>query len=296
MNQTNTALTVAQMLASYGIRASRQLGQHFLIDKRHLVKLIRINELAGVDTILEVGPGPGNLTELLLETSAHVLAVEIDDRFVRLLNDRFAGMANFELIHADILRRGKLNPTVTSVLESTWRKPWAVVANLPYQVATTVILELLYLDHRPEVICVTVQKEVARRLKASPGSKDFSALSVLAQSYTIVKLLAYVPAGSFWPRPNVDSAIVTLAARKTPNIRDGGHLRNMVNAMFKHRRKMLRTGFLRALPKSQQVLVETALTESGIDLAARAQQLGVDQFVALSNRLVQLGCTIAARQ
>jgi len=287
MQARDKPATVAQLLARYGIHPTKRFGQHFLIDRRHLLKLVRMRELADVRTIVEVGPGPGNLTELLVATPANVIAAEIDSRFVALLTDRFSASDNFKLIHADILHRGKLDPSVTSVLQTVWDRPWAVVSNLPYQVAATVILEMLYLPFPPELMCVTVQKDVARRLKASPATREFSALSVLVQSYTIVQLLSYVPAGAFWPRPNVDGAIIKLTPRAGPTVRDGRHLRNMVNAMFQARRKMLKTGFLHALPKAQLRIASEAFERLGIDPKARAQQLQVDDFIRLSNFMVE---------
>lgn len=293
MTQPQKPTTIAKLLAGYGIRASKQLGQHFLVDTRHLVKLLQIKELSDVETLLEVGPGPGNLTELLVDTGKPVIAVELDRRFIRLLNDRFTDLT---LIHADVLQRGRLNPAVTSVLERSWGKPWAIVANLPYQVATAVILEALHLPHRPHVMCVTVQKAVAQRLRASPGRKAFSALSVLAQSYATVELVSTVPAGSFWPRPNVDSAIVKLIAKPRPGIHDGAALRDLVNAMFRSRRKTLKTGFVQALPREQQPIVNEALSGLGLEPALRAEQLDVDCFIQLSNVLTNRRCRPKPKQ
>ena len=275
--------SLAKLLAGYGIFPTKRWGQHFLVDRRHLVKLIQIKELQAVETVLEVGPGPGNLTEMLLDKGFRVLAVEIDDRFVGLLHDRFGQRDDFTLYRMDVLYRGRLNPTVTSALRACRPRPWALVSNLPYQVATTVMLEVLYLPFPPEVICVTIQKEVAARLGGTPGTRDYSALSVLVQSAAAVKRVSPVPAGSFWPAPKVDSAIVKLVPYRPPRVADAGQFRGMVSAIFRNRRKTLRAGFLKSLSPEERERFGRAFDELGIDASFRAQQLAVDDFIGLGN-------------
>jgi len=284
-----TTLPIAKLLARYGIRPTKRLGQHFLVDRRYLDKIVQTHELSDVKTILEVGPGPGNLTELLLQTGAGVLAVEVDARFVRLLDDRFAGRPDFTLCQTDILQSGELNPRVISTLQESWEKGWALVSNLPYQVATTVIVEMMYLPVMPKVMCVTIQKEVARRLLGRPGSKDYSALTVLVQSFASVQLVCTVPSGAFWPRPAVDSATVKIVPKRESGIKAPQHLRKMVNLMFRHRRKTLRSGFLKVLPEEQKLQAEKAFQQLGTDPSARAEQLEIGDFIGLSNTMLELG-------
>ena len=284
-----TTLPIAKLLARYGIRPTKRLGQHFLVDRRYLDKIVQTHELDDVKTILEVGPGPGNLTERLLQTGAGVLAVEVDARFVPLLNDRFAGGPDFTLCQIDILQSGELNPRVISTLQERWEEGWALVSNLPYQVATTVIVEVMYLPIMPKVMCVTIQKEVARRLLGRPGSKDYSALTVLVQSFANVQLVCTVPAGAFWPRPAVDSATVKIVPKRETGIKNPQYLRRMVNLMFRHRRKTLRSGFLKVLPEEQKLQAEKAFQQLGTDPSARAEQLEISDFIGLSNTMLEQG-------
>lgn len=277
--------SLVKRLARYGIHPAKPYGQHFLLDRHYLGKLIEPPELAEVRTILEVGPGPGNLTELLVNTGTNVISVEIDERFARLLTDRFGQAANFRLFQGDILAKGGLNPEVTALLRERWDRPWALVSNLPYQVGTVVIVEVLHLPVRPAVVCVMVQREVAARLAAKAGGKDYSALSVLAQAYMEVRRLAVVPPGAFWPPPKVDSAIVKMTARPEAAVRDPAGFRDMVNLMFQHRRKTLRSGFLGRLGTDLRRRYEQAFEEMGIDPAKRAEQLDIYDFIGLGNRI-----------
>ncbi len=287
MTENNKQQSLVKLLAAYGIYPARRFGQNFLVDRRHLVKHLQISELEDVKTILEIGPGPGNLTELLLKTGKEVLAVEIDERFIRLLNDRFGGCDNFRLRHSDILIGGRFSSEITTLLADNYEQPWAIIANLPYQISTTVVLEALHLPAPPAVMCVMVQKEVARRLKAGPGTKDYSGLSVLAQSHAAVELVANVPAGSFWPPPKVDSAIVKLVGRGETGIDDPGHLRRLVNAMFRSRRKTIRSGYLKPLAEEERDIAHKALQELEIEITLRAEQLPVETFIQLSNLIVR---------
>lgn len=282
------AQSLPRLLKEYGIHPAKRLGQHFLLDERHLRNMLQIPGLSDLAVVLEVGPGPGNLTELLLQEGAKVLAVELDRRFVKLLNDRFADQDDFTLIHADILARGKLNPDVIAALANTWSGGWAVISNLPYQVGTTVIVEALHLPVRPRVICATIQKEVAERMLASPGTKSYSILTILVQSYTIVERVSIVPAGAFWPKPAVDSATIRLTTKAKDDVSDPAHLRQMVSGMFQHRRKTLRSGYLKRLPISVRDVNEMAFEKLGIDPSARAEQISVDDFIGLSNMIVSM--------
>ena len=286
MTEPTKPLSIVKLLAKYGIYPAKRFGQNFLLDKSHLSKLLEPKELQQVSTILEIGPGPGNLTELLLKTPANVIAVEIDKRFGRLLDDRFGKNSNFHLVQADVLDRGKINPTIISKLKPT-SDNWALVSNLPYQAATTIIVETLYLPFLPKVMCVTIQKEVARRLLGSPGNKDFSALTVLVQARANVKLISHIPPGAFWPSPKVSSSTVSITPFKKSNIIDINHLRKIVNQMFTHRRKTLRAGFLKKLPLNQQSITKEAFGQLGIDPKARAEQLNVIDFIELSNLLIK---------
>jgi len=295
MTNGGKSLSLTKLLAGYGIRPQKGLGQHFLVDTKHLSKLLQANELRAVDVVLEIGPGPGNLTELLVGLPVRVIAAEIDQRFVHLLEDRFGDRSNFELCRADILERGKLNPRVVTKVVPSSRSRWAVVSNLPYQVAGTVILESLYLPAPPRVMIVTIQKEVAERLRGRSGTKDFSALSVLTQARAEIELISRVPAGAFWPAPQVSSAIVKITPRGDDNVICHKHFRELVNRLFMHRRKTLRAGYLNTLSGRERTLATEAFTAVGIDPSARAEQLAVEDFIGLSNFMVERETSIAGR-
>lgn len=296
MTDQATTLPLAQLLAKYGIRPTKQFGQHLLVDRRHLVKLVEHNELPGISPVLEIGPGPGNLTELLLDGGHRVFSVEIDERFLRLLNDRFGTREHFSLIPADAVDGGRLSGAVKDVLAGFGGGPWALVANLPYQVGTLILVEVMHVPVRPALVCVMVQKEVGQRLKASPATSAYSALSVLAQSYMAVELVSYVPAGSFWPPPKVDSAIIRMTPRVGNVPSDPELHRAMVNAMFQFRRKTIQGGFVKRLPSEIQSSVAEALAELGIDPTLRAQQLDIKRFICLSDSLKRRGISAAMMQ
>jgi len=296
MTNPPTTLPLAQLLAKYGIRPTKQFGQHLLVDRRHLVKLVEHNELPAIPSVIEIGPGPGNLTELLLAGGHRVFSVEIDERFLRLLRDRFGTHENFRLIPADAVDGGRLSGAVLNVLAEIEARPWALIANLPYQVGTVILVEMMHVAVRPALVCVMVQKEVGQRLKALPATSEYSALSVLAQSYMDVELVSYVPAGSFWPPPMVDSAIIRMKTRLSGTPSDPALHRAMVNAMFQFRRKTIQSGFVKRLPAAIQPAVAGALAELGIDPTLRAQQLDIQRFIGLSDTLVRCGISRAMMQ
>jgi 16S rRNA (adenine1518-N6/adenine1519-N6)-dimethyltransferase len=255
------------------VRPKRELGQHFLADENILGVIDRLAELAPGDVVLEVGPGLGVLTRHLAEQVAQVHAIEIDTSLENVLRTALRGHANVELHFGDALQLdlGSLHPA-----------PTKFVANLPYNVATPLVVESL--DGAPTVErwCVMVQREVADRFFASPGTKDYGAVSVLVQ--LVAERAGFHPVSRtvFRPQPNVDSALVAFRRRELP----AGYprIKQVAAAAFAHRRKMLPNSLELAGLASRAEAAE-ALRRIGRDPATRAEALRPDEFVALAGAL-----------
>ncbi len=272
-----------------GIRPKSKLGQNFLIDLNLLDLIIRTAELSRDDLALEVGSGTGSLTALLAQHAGAVLSVEVDPAFFALTSEAVAGRDNVTLIHADILKnKNELNPEVLSTLDALQQRfdcrQRKLVANLPYVVATPVISNFLLLDSVMERMVVTVQWEIAERLTAQPGTKDYGALAVMVQSLADVELVRRLAPSVFWPRPQVASAIVLIRpnAAKRAHVGDVLRFRHFLRDLYVHRRKNLR-GALAALPSGRldKHEVDHRLAELGLDGAVRAEDLDREQHLRL---------------
>lgn len=241
MPQTKTE--IQQLLEAAGMAGPRRrFGQNFMIDQNLLAKVIEAGDPKAGELVIEVGPGTGTLTECLLASGADVLAVEIDRDLAQLLRTRFADRPNFQLIQGDALEgKHELNAELLAVLAGSGRgRPGSVlklIANLPYNIASPLIIELLIAG--VDLLAFTVQKEVAQRLEAKADTENYGPLSVMAQMLGQVKLLRVLPPQAFWPAPKIDSALV----RITRNDQLGAHAQSFstfVHALFSARRKMLR--------------------------------------------------------
>jgi 16S rRNA (adenine1518-N6/adenine1519-N6)-dimethyltransferase len=279
------------LFAERGIKPKNKLGQNFLIDLTLLDLLLRTAELTRDDLALEVGSGTGSLTMRLVEQAGAVVSVEVDADFAALTDEEVQERERIALLHADALKnKNEMNPAVLHALEDLRRrcdtKRVKVVANLPYAVAVPVITNLLLGDLPIERMVVTVQWEIAERLMASPGTKDYGALAVLVQSLAEVELVRRLPPKVFWPRPLVDSAIVCIRpnAAKRQHVGDPPRFRAFLRDLYVHRRKNLR-GALAALPRLDlsKSEVDAGLAELGLDGTIRAEQLDLDQHLRLCN-------------
>ncbi len=257
------------------IRAKKSLGQNFLKDPLYLTKIADAAQAGPGDRVLEIGPGLGHLTGVLVKRVKKVLALELDERLIPLLQKEFGGLQNIEILHADALEYdyGSLPGR------------WKVVANLPYYISTPIIQKLI--AHHGKFVSLTLmlQKEVADRIASPPGNKDYGYLSVLVQLYATPRIEFVVPPGAFTPQPEVDSAVVTLAIREQPaiSLADENFFIRVVKAAFSQRRKTLRNALKQLeVPgeKMQQVLSKT-----GIDLGRRAETLSVEEFGRLADFL-----------
>lgn len=261
------------LLEQAGIDPKKSLGQNFLFDDALLARITAAAELSSEDTVLEIGPGLGALTKHLAAAAERVVAVELDQRLLPVLEAQLAGRLNVDLVHADIL---DLDP-------SDWFEgSYVVVANVPYYITGAILRHLLSESPRPRRLVMTVQKEVADRLTAEPP--DMSLLAVSVQYYGDVRTIATVKAGAFWPRPDVDSAVIRVdVTADAGSAADDNAFFRVARAGFSQKRKQLKNN-LKTLDLSREE-IETALAETGIDGRRRAETLTVDEWRVLAARL-----------
>lgn len=277
------ANTIA-VLQKYNFNFQKKFGQNFLIDTHVLEKIIDAAQITREDCVVEIGPGIGTMTQYLVESAGRVVAVEIDKALIPILEDTLSSYENVEVINEDILKVDlqKL------VEEKNGGRPVKVVANLPYYITTPIVMGL-FESHVPlHSITIMVQKEVADRMQAGPGSKDYGALSLAVQYYADAKVVANVPPNCFIPRPNVGSAVIRLTRyEKTPvEVKDEAFLFALIRASFNQRRKMLTNGLNNApglhVDKEE---VRKALLSMGLSENIRGEALTLEQFAQLSNLL-----------
>ena len=290
---TATAKQIRQMLQAAGIRPRKSLGQHFLVDTNLINCLIQAAPIDPKTMILEVGCGVGNLTEPLLERAAAVLAVEIDRNLANIAKANLSKYNNLHLLVVDIITKGAINKTVQEHIELLTvpaGRTWAMVANLPYNIASPLIINLAYMTrNRPAYLCFTVQKEVADRLAAAPPGKIYGALSVLIQAMGQVDVLRRLGPAVFYPRPKVNSAMVRvdLISAEKSRVYDPAKLRRIVSAVFLHRRKTIRSGWIKPLAADRGAAALAACKSADIDISHRPGQIAVRQYIALANALAQ---------
>lgn len=267
---------IRRWLARYGARPLRQLGQNFLVEPRYLEQIVAAADLRPGEVVLEIGPGLGSLTGPLLATGAVVTAVEVDRRFIEILQERFDGEPGLRLVEGDILEL-----PVTPLLAAAEGRPYKVVANIPYYITSAVVRHLLESDRQPERIVLLVQKEVAQRIIAAPGALSLLAIGV--QFYGVPEIVATVPAGAFYPAPKVDSAILRIRPHPTPRyaVAEPERFWRIVRAGFGQKRKQLRNALDGGLPEMDRDAVAAALERAAIDHRRRAQSLTIDEWVAL---------------
>lgn len=265
----------SHILRRFKLRADKKLGQNFLIDSNVVQSIVRAAELTPQDTVLEVGPGIGTLTQGLAESGARVVAVELDQRLLPVLAATLSGYGNVRVVHGDILK--------VDIPETVGAPSFKVCANLPYYITTPIIFALLEKRLPMERLVAMVQKEVAERMTASPGSRDYGALSVAIQYYTEPELAFTVPPASFIPAPAVDSAVVVCRRRPAPPVQvaDEALFFRVVRAAFSLRRKML-SNSLKNMGLSGEACARW-LQLAGIDGKRRAETLSLEEFAALAN-------------
>jgi 16S rRNA (adenine1518-N6/adenine1519-N6)-dimethyltransferase len=281
-----TPVRTKEILKKYGFSFKKSLGQNFLIDTNILKKIVSFANLTEESGAIEIGPGIGALTEQLARTSKKVVAFEIDQRLLPILNDTLSPYPHVKVIHNDVLEAD-----VAEVIseEFTETNDIMVVANLPYYVTTPIIMKLLE-EHLPirGIVCM-LQKEVADRISAKPGTKEYGSLSIAVQYYTEAETVMIVPKTVFVPQPNVDSAVIRLTRREQPavTVTDEAFFFQVTRASFAQRRKTLLNNLTSQLPEGKQKKEDIlqALSTSGIDPTRRGETLSLEEFGRLSEEL-----------
>ncbi len=262
------------ILGRYGVHPKKSLGQNFLVEASILQRICDLGTLTRTDNVLEIGPGIGSLTKIIADSSGQVVAIELDDRLIAILRDELAGYDNIRLIHDSVL---------DVVPSEFFGAPYKVVANVPYYITGAILQHLLDPPTKPSLMVLTVQKEVAQRLTAEPGK--MSILSVSVQLHGDINTEFIIRAGSFWPKPGVDSAVVRFTAHKDVLIEQSevGAFMKLVRTGFSSKRKQLQKN-LRAIISDRDQLQDT-LTSVGIDGTRRAQTLFIEEWLALFRSL-----------
>jgi 16S rRNA (adenine1518-N6/adenine1519-N6)-dimethyltransferase len=257
------------------IRAKKSLGQNFLKDPHYLAKIVDAARVGPEDRVLEIGPGLGHLTRELAARAGTVLALELDERLIPLLRNEFSVLPNVEIVQADAL----------AYPYERLSGAWKVVANLPYYISTPILQKLISCRSVFSILTLMLQKEVAERIAATPGGREYGFLSVLVQYHAIPRIEFTVPAGAFTPRPEVDSTVISLTVRPEPAVAvtDEDFFIRVIKAAFSQRRKTLRNA-LKQLDCSGGKM-ERVLAETGIDLGRRAETLSVEEFGRLADFL-----------
>ncbi len=272
------------VLQKYNFTFQKKYGQNFLIDPGVLERIIDAAQITQEDCVLEIGPGIGTMTEALAERAGKVVAVEIDRNLIPILEETLSSYSNVTILNADILKVDVEQLT----REQSQGHPVKVVANLPYYITTPIVMGLLESSAPLQSITVMVQKEVAQRMQATPGTKDFGALSLAVQYYAEPEVVANVPPNCFIPRPNVGSAVIRLTKYGSPPIQvsDEKKMFALIRASFNQRRKTLANSLGNApgLQVSRQRVVEV-LEEMGLPAMVRGESLTLEQFGELSNAL-----------
>ncbi len=284
-NPSNTK----EILAKYNLKLNDRLGQNLLIDQNILNKIIEAAVLTDNDTVIEIGPGLGSLTQFILREPGlgKLIAVEKDKRLVSILKEIFTSSQNLELVQSDVLDIN-WNEFIAErgIKDSTFK----VISNLPYYITTPVIMGLLESDVKPARMVFMVQKEVAERMAASPGTKAFGALSIAVQFYCQVRIIHEVPPTVFIPQPDVYSSIITLIPYTEPpyKAKDRKLFFRVVKAIFQQRRKTIKNSLIKASTVNfNKDDVLEALEQSGIDSRIRGEKLSIASIVELSNNLIK---------
>ena len=266
------AADVRRIAEELEVRPTKKWGQNFVIDPNTVRRIVRVADVAPSDVVLEIGPGIGSLTLALLETGARVVAIEIDPRLAERLPRTVAEFAPDAVDRLDVICADAMDVSTLPV------EPTAVVANLPYNVAVPVVLHLLATFPSIEKILVMVQREVADRMCAEPGSRTYGVPSVKARWFGHVHYAGDVGRNVFWPAPNVDSGLVSIVRGAEPAGVDRSEVFSIVDAAFAQRRKQLRSALSGRFPGR----VDSVLASAGVDPSVRGEQLDVSDFIAIA--------------
>ncbi len=286
MEKLSNPKETIQVLQKHEFQFKKKFGQNFLIDPHVLDKIVDAAQITEDDFVLEIGPGIGTLTQYLCERARQVLAVEIDKNLIPILHETLSPYENVEVRNGDILKQD------IREIAQTYNagKPIKVVANLPYYITTPIIMELFESRVPLANVTVMVQKEVADRMKAQPGSKDCGALSLAVQYYAKPYIAAFVPPNCFMPRPKVGSAVIRLECREEAPVRvaDEKLMFRLIRASFNQRRKTLQNGIANSSELSfSKAQAAEAIEKAGLDANIRGEKLGLSEFAKLADLLVE---------
>ncbi len=273
-------LNVSALLREFRLHPKKSLGQNFLVDESALAKVAAAADLTRDDVVLEIGPGLGSLTRHLADLAQRVVAVELDDSLLPALQHVLRSYDNVQIVHGDILQL----PISHFPLPISYK----VVANIPYYITSAVIRRLLEAEVRPALIVLTVQREVAERICARPG--EMSLLAVSVQFYAQPRIATRIPAGAFYPRPEIDSAVVRLEVLPQPAVEapDHEHFFRVIKAGFSQKRKQIRNALSGGLQLAPSV-VEDYLARARIDPKRRAETLTLEEWGTLARELATFG-------
>ncbi len=284
MDKLSNPQKTIEVIQKHGFDFQKKFGQNFLIDPHVLDKIIAAAEIAKDDFVLEIGPGIGTMTQALAEAAREVTAVEIDRKLIPILQETLSDYDNVTILNQDVLK----TDIAAIAREKNGGRPIKVVANLPYYITTPIIMGLFENQVPVDSITVMVQKEVAQRMQAEPGTKDYGALSLAVQYYAQPYLAANVPPNCFIPRPNVGSAVIRLTRYAQPpvQVKDERLMFALIRASFNQRRKTLLNGLKNAPELSlgrEEIL--RAFEQVGLSENVRGETLTLAQFAALSDAL-----------
>ena len=280
----NTFQDTMFLLKKYHILANKSLGQNFLVNDEVIDKIIEQSEIGKEDLVIEIGPGLGTLTKHLLEKAKRVVAIELDSRMLTILKDRFSLYSNFEIIHDDVLKVN-LQEMIKKQRENYQIDKVKIVANLPYYITTPIIMKLLEDKLAVDSITVMVQKEVAKRLTAKPGTKLCGAITYAVSYYSNPREVVEVPKDSFIPEPEVSSEVIQLILREKPpvEVKNEAFFFKLIKVSFMQRRKT----FMNAVNNSGLVdkeKIRQILEQLGINEKVRGEELSLERFAQIANR------------
>ncbi|QUH19190.1 16S rRNA (adenine(1518)-N(6)/adenine(1519)-N(6))-dimethyltransferase RsmA [Alkaliphilus sp. B6464] len=286
MDRISSPKKTKEIVQKYGFKFSKSLGQNFLIDQNILDNIVDGSNISKDDYVIEVGPGIGSLTQNIAEKSKSVVAIEIDKTLIPILNDTLKDYSNVEVINEDVLKLD-LHKLINEKFKGNRVK---VIANLPYYVTTPIIMKFLEERVPVQSLTIMIQKEVADRMQAKPGTKDYGALSIAVQYYCNPKILLKVPPSVFIPQPKVESTVIKLDILERPKV----HVENedlffaLVKDAFGKRRKTLLNALSTGNLKLNKDLLKDVLFSSGIDENRRGETLTIEEYGLLANNLAKI--------
>jgi len=282
-----TVSRTLEIIKKYNFHLKKSLGQNFLVDVNILQKIVDVADISTETMVIEIGPGIGSLTEQLAKRAKKVIAYEVDSKLIPILHETLADYDNIKIIHEDILKANVLEMIQREFVDCS---DIAIVANLPYNITTPILMNLI--DQRLPIkqFCVMMQKEVAQRFCGGPSTKDYNALTIAIQYYTIPKLVMNVPRTVFIPEPNVDSSVLKLEVREKPavNVLNEAFFFRVVRGSFIQRRKTIYNNLKQSFIEISPEVILESLEKVDIAPSIRGEALTIQQFASLSDELYEV--------